>query len=309
MQKIAHISACPNIKQPANWGDKALVYAMQKQYGAEFSNMDCRMIYHEHMINFINEHDLCLVGGGGLILPDTFENNISGWQWGISVDLLNKIKVPLVVRAIGWNLFKGQEPSELLRESLTALAQKAEFISLRHSEDVRLFNEFTGTNKAVLEYCPTTKQEFKPNNSKRVGINIAGDRIGSRYSDYNSLISKTRDFVSWLKDNGYTPVMVNHMDIDTPFEVDAWQEDLHLMTVEDGLEFYRSLEYMFATRGHAQMIPFSMGVKTATIASHPKVLRFLQDVDATETLVQDDFNILATLDKFDFRRGFNEQNA
>lgn len=292
MVKACHINATPNWKDGiSNWGDKALVYAGQKLFtdkfgDTEWSSMTCRKIYTEADVEFINTHEFLLVGGGGLILPDTFENDVSGWQWGISNELLEKITIPIIVHAIGWNLFDGQKNNDkLLRPSLKLLAEKAEFISLRHSADVKLFNEYVGSDKAVLNYCPTvTMGEFKPNTTRRVGINIAGDRMDVRYKDQRTVFGELLTFIKFLKRNDYEPVIVNHMPLDIPFGYYVRDHfgidmvDMSKMTVKEGIKFYRGLEYMYATRGHAQMVPFGLGVKVVSLISHPKLARFLADM-------------------------------
>jgi len=324
--KVCHISATPDWRNSdANWGDKVLVYATQKRFEEslgkiDWTEMGCRKIYTLADVDEINRHEFVIVGGGGLILPDTFKNNVSGWQWGISSELMRKIRIPIIVYSIGWNLFPGQKNNDsVLRENLRSLASWSTFLSLRHSEDVRLFNEYTDMNKAVLNFCPSICiDEFRADNSKRVGINIAGDRPNIRYHNERSVFDKLLHFIYILTYNGYEPVIVNHMTLDSRFSdcVKSHQNieivNMSTMSVAEGVEFYRSLGYMFATRGHAQMIPMGLGVKTASLVSHKKLYRFLHDVIATDTAIDinderldlECANIMQKLDsyRFDLRR-------
>ena len=330
--KVCHISATPYWKNSsANWGDKALCYAAQKQFENTFGeiswgNVNCRGIYTEDDVDFINLYDLIIVGPGGLILPDTAENYRSGWQWGISSELMRKIKIPIIVYSIGWNLFPGQVNNDkVLRENLQTLASMSTFLSLRHSEDVSIFNEYTDTDKAVLNFCPSICiDEFKVNDSKKVGINIAGDRSKIRYHDIDLVIKNIRRFIHLLELRGYEPIIVNHMMVDSEMgyritrNSNVRRVDLSERSVAHGIEFYRSLGYMFATRGHAQMIPMGLGVKTASLISHPKLSRFLNDISADSTAIDINdarldlkcIDMMHKLDGYDFasRRQIVESN-
>ena len=297
--KVCHISATPNWKNSnANWGDKVLVYATQKRFEdslgkIDWTNMSCLKIYTIEDVDEINKHEFVIVGGGGLILPDTFRNIVSGWQWGISSELMRKIKIPIIVYSIGWNLFPGQVNNDaVLRENLRTLADMSAFISLRHSVDVELFNDYTGMGKAVLNFCPSVCiDEFKTSDSKMVGINIAGDRTDIRYHDIDRVVRNIRRFVHALRDAGYEPIIINHQALDSHMgrmignNSHLRQIDLSTRSATEGVRLYRSLGYMFATRGHAQMIPIGLGVKTASLISHPKLSRFLNDVSAIDTAI------------------------
>lgn len=322
MINACHVSAAPNWKNSTdNWGDKALVYATQRIFEKElglvdWTNMDCRRPYTQKDIDLINQHEFLVVGGGGLILPDTATNTVSGWQWQISKDMLEKINIPIIVYAIGWNLFSGQKNNDkILKPNLKALAEKASFISLRHSEDVDIFNRYVGSKKAVLNVCPSVVMDsFRDCSSGVVGLNIAGDRPEIRYGNKTVVYQKLKYFVDWLYKNNYQPWIINHMPSDIDFagfykqSRDIRVYNMATMPVEAGIQLYRGVEYMFATRGHAQMVPMGLGVKTASLVSHKKITRFLDDVGAGETSIDISdpmletkcIGMIETLDKKDF---------
>ena len=74
-------------------------------------------LFNSKNIRNLNKYDYLIVGGGGLILPDTAPNKLSGWQWNISIENLNLIKKPIYVISIGFNLFYGQNMSMTDRNS------------------------------------------------------------------------------------------------------------------------------------------------------------------------------------------------
>ena len=75
----------------------------------EWSNKNIRGLFESKEAEFINQHDCVLVGGGGLILPDTNPNNLSCWQWPIASSTIKQINIPMYVVAVGYNLFHEQK--------------------------------------------------------------------------------------------------------------------------------------------------------------------------------------------------------
>ena len=80
-------------------------------------------------LNRINDDVKGLViGGGGLFLRDTNANQNSGWEWNCSIENLRKIDVPIIVFAVGFNRFRGQEDFDpIFRSHLQELVQKSAF--------------------------------------------------------------------------------------------------------------------------------------------------------------------------------------
>ena len=76
--------------------------------------MNCRKIFSVEDIDLINQADILFLSGGGLFLYDTFPNDVSDWQWGISEELLDKIKIPIIVYSIGYNKFRKQKQLKTL---------------------------------------------------------------------------------------------------------------------------------------------------------------------------------------------------
>ena len=123
MIKIAHIYAS-NAK--VNSGDFFLGISTKKYFqekyfkekNVSFTDIDCRNQNNFINIDNINKnYEYLLIGGGGLILPDTTPNNISCWQWVISLENLQKINIPIYVVSIGYNLFFTQKITNPNREN------------------------------------------------------------------------------------------------------------------------------------------------------------------------------------------------
>lgn len=101
------------------------------------------------LIETINQADLLVIGGGGLFLPDTNKNSVSGWQWAIPPEKLEKIQVPIVVYTVGYNYFRGQSRSTLFEENLRLLLAKSSFTGLRNLGSCRAVTEILQQNASV----------------------------------------------------------------------------------------------------------------------------------------------------------------
>lgn len=144
--KLVHVSAF----NYGNAGDVLLPIVLQDTWQNEFGKIDwinqkVHATVDIDLINQINESDGVIIGGGGLFLRDTNPNQISGWQWPCSMEMLHKIKVPIIFYAVGYNRFRGQEEFEpFFKESITAFAEKSAYIGLRNY----------GSINAVKNYLP-----------------------------------------------------------------------------------------------------------------------------------------------------------
>lgn len=86
-EKWTHITYCA----VGNAGDTCLSQCVRKTINANsFNNgWNIRTVNEpvtDELINTINSSKALVIGGGGLFLPDTNKNNISGWQWAIPAD-------------------------------------------------------------------------------------------------------------------------------------------------------------------------------------------------------------------------------
>lgn len=281
-----------------NAGDTAIGsafnYLFEKEFqGSEVIFINSRKIFTENDIAIINSADLLVVSGGGLFLYDTFKNNISDWQWGISTDLIEKITLPIIVYSVGYNKFRNQRPfRNSFNETVNKLASKSLFFSLRNSgscNSIKQHLEKQNHSKVKLNFCPTMllneKFQIPTNNkSKSVGFILAGDRLTNRHQNLDKFVKNISKFVDYLKKNKWETILVNHQN-------DFWIKDyikfdktIDLFGKESELiyQVYSKMDTVIADRGHGQMIPFSCGCKILTPISHNKLSWFLQDMGLEE---------------------------
>jgi len=280
-----------------NAGDTAVGSAFAHLFRKEFPDskitfMQSRKIYTMDDVNMINKADLLVLAGGGLFLYDTFPNEVSDWQWGISAELLEKIKIPIIVIALGYNKFRGQrEFNRNFDRCVSKLVEKSVFFSLRNSGSCRALRKHIKNelqDKIQLNFCPTLlfnrelKFEHKP--SKKVGFIIAGDRVYNRHPNLEKYVENIKKFVKYLQNNGYETVLINHLHdywIARYIEFDSFI-DLFDKPVETIYETYSEIDTVIADRGHGQMVPFAVGCKVISPVSHDKLNWFLEDVEMEE---------------------------
>ena len=257
----------------------------------------------DQTIEDINRNAFVVVGGGGLLLPDTNANSISGWQWAISPEHLAEIKVPLFVYAIGYNFFHGQRPGDLFIDNLKKLIDKSSFFSLRNHGSIRAVSELVGEDlakKIVFQPCPTTViSKFDSNlpaksSGRNIAINVPFDRYPSRYGKeiYDILDALALGLKTYVN-QGYKLFNACHTENDHLFELVLEKHNVPYKSINLQYElpkslykFYREMDLVIGGRGHAQMIPYGLNTKIISLGSHNKIKWFLDDIGAEEWLVE-----------------------
>ena len=221
-----------------NAGDTAIGSAFEYIFEKEFSSstidfMNCRKIFSSHEIDIINQADLLFLSGGGVFLHDTFPNDVSDWQWGISEELLEKIKIPIIVYAIGYNKFRNQRNfNDLFDKTVTKLVEKSIFFSMRNTGSclsVQNHIPESLSDKIQLNFCPTLilneKYNFQNSHStKNVGFVFGGDRLFLRHANLNKFFEQINIFINYLKQRGIETILVNHQN-------DTWIKDYISLTL------------------------------------------------------------------------------
>ncbi len=255
------------------------------------------------MIDAINCSKGLLIGGGGLFLPDTNPNAVSGWQWAVSKEQLEQIQVPVMLFAIGYNYFPGQKPSDFFVENLNHIVRKSEFIGIRNFGSIEavksLLDEDLKDKQIRFQPCPTTiirkqlPQLPAKVKSRNVAVNIAFDRYEKRFGA--QIYNKLHEVALALKElerMSYKIYNVAHLTKDEWAEAAFDRVGLKYETIrlqhkfpDEIYRFYNEMEVVIGMRGHAQMIPFGVNAKIITLGTHSKMKWFLQDVDLMEAYI------------------------
>lgn len=252
-------------------------------------------------LSIINRSDLCVIGGGGLFLKDTNPNELSGWQWSCSLDSLERIRKPIVVFAVGYNRFRGQDDfGPAFYDFIPRLVDKALFFGLRNHGSIRAIRTYLPSDlhsKVAFQPCMTTLlkrlypqlAETPIRSRPFVAVNCAFDRAPLRYGSRLEQILddiaralkelssevEVRYYAHSPSDELMVPVLKKWR---VPFTVTR----LYGQGPEDVIEAYRTPSLVIGMRGHSQMIPFGCGVPILSLISHDKMAWFLEDIDASD---------------------------
>lgn len=253
----------------------------------------------ENRLRLANEGDAVVIGSGGLFLKDTIKTN-AGWQWNCTVEQMRRIRVPLVIFAVGYNRFRGQEEFDGgFLDSLHLLLDKSVFFSVRNTGSQRAIRSYLEhedlRGRIVFQPCTTTllrrmypalfdRELVGPQNF--IALNCAFDRAESRFQGREAeILGGVADAMRRL--SLHTPIryasnapsdekMLPYLDkAGVPYVLDK----LYEIPSEKVVEYYRRPALTLGMRGHAQMIPFGCGSPILSLISHDKLKWFLDDID------------------------------
>jgi polysaccharide pyruvyl transferase WcaK-like protein len=307
-----------------NSGDIYLVEAAERVISngdIQWTRQDCRKLVDRKMVNDINsKYDFIVLGPGGILMLDEVNGkgiaksnkmsigamlNVSGYQWLIKKEDLLNIKIPMIVFSIGWNYFRGLYPKrEPFASSVKTLIDHSSYFSMRHSGDIKDLCEFINYNNDVekikLCYCPTIISDgtiCSDKDSNIVGFQIANDRWTNRYADSDKLFNEIYKTIIDIEKMGYKIDVIDQcVDgkfIDWMTSRKLWKPSFRKVVLkgkpyEEQSKYYKTLNTIFATRGHGQMIPMGLGVKVISIISHNKLKYFLEDTKLEWTGIESD---------------------
>lgn len=299
-KKITHISAF----NYGNAGDILLPIVLQDVWThintkIDWQNQSVYPTVDNAMVEKINQTNGIVIGGGGLFLKDTNANTISGWQWPCSIEMLSKIKVPIVFYAVGYNRFRGQDDFEpYFKDNLTAFAEKAVYIGVRNHGSIEAIKNYIPENlhhKLRFQPCMTTfisevypevtnyeqKEDF-------IAVNAAFDRSHLRFGEHiGQILNDTAKAIKEASKH-YPIKFYSHMPSDEAFLpfLQSYGIKYELVRLNDVtpskiIEAYAKPRLVIGMRGHAQMIPFGCKTPIVSVVSHNKMQWFLDDIGKT----------------------------
>lgn len=295
---LSHISAF----NYGNAGDIMLPVVLRDLFNQrigvnKWKDIHVSKIVSENILSKINSTDAMVIGGGGLFLKDTNPNDLSGWQWSCSVSQLKKINVPIIMFAVGYNRFRGQDEfSPIFKVHLNEFIKKAAFIGIRNSGSIRKISGYLDNEelkkKLIFQPCMTTiiskiYPSFHDYEQKEdfIAINCAFDREKLRSNTDETLKSIAR-VVKKLSDQ--TEIRYySHMETDK--KILKYFDDLNIgyklvefNSPKQMIKEYSRPRLVIGMRGHAQMIPFGCKTPILSIISHDKMAWFLEDISHPE---------------------------
>ncbi len=299
--KLAHVG----IHILTNAGDTLLNCALREllqQFLApiDFTLIQWKQPVTQETIDTINQTDGLIIGGGGLFLKDTYPNDISGWTWACPTELMKKINVPIIVFAIGYSRFRGQPDFDpCFSNNVNELVKLSSFFGLRNYgsiEATRGYVKDEYKEKISFQPCPTTllskyyPYHPKPRKEKFIAINCGFDRPQYRFdNDTSSFIKNLASAINALQNEGYIFRAYNHSLPDSKLSELLATQNITMQSDLVGtipcdmlINFYQDCDYVFAGRGHAQMIPFGLGTPSFALHCHNKTVWFNESINHPE---------------------------
>ncbi|MGA9347279.1 MAG: methyltransferase domain-containing protein [Anaerolineae bacterium] len=304
-KRIVHFG----LHSPGNAGDTVLFKAVRDlfdevngKYTWTLESLWAKV--SEETVRRINaEADAIVIGGGGVLLKDTNPNQNSGWQWNCSVENLARIEKSLIVFAIGYNRFPGQEDFDpIFRTHITEMVQRSVFFGLRNRMSIRAVAEYLPEHlrpRLRFQPCPTTLLSYiypsaKPLHrslqDRRLALNVAFDRHRLRYGrDEYEILAAIARAMKWANKQGWAISLAIHSRGDAniiPYlvreRVDFTEACLESVPALEVVDFYRQVPLTVGMREHSQLIPFGVQNAIISLISHPKLGYFLEDIGHPE---------------------------
>jgi polysaccharide pyruvyl transferase WcaK-like protein len=288
------------------------------KYKTEFRNINCQQTeFTKDLIEEINkEGDLLVIGGGGLIFYRPQDNSKSGWQWNIDIDLIETIKVPFVVYAIGYNQFE-YDNSNFIPVTNSHLQKTVKLSTLFSVRDTGTKRELIarGCDENKIEVIPDSGMFLPADNIKvpglrhdmlKVGINWTSDREKQTFPEpwaqnrdrfINSLAELCHQLIN--KRNAQI-FYISHMGINFDKRIaDSLRELLggNLIVIAEVLSHifpanyekaeklvgvYRQMDIVLGMRGHANIVSFGQHVPFIPFGSHRKNRYLLEDIGESQ---------------------------
>ena len=120
------------------------------------------------------------------------------------------------------------------------------------------------------------------------------DRPARRFGDsLGTVLSQIATSIKLIHNLGYNIFVTIHCSVDYLFMKFLYEQDFFEFKVIDMVKmspieiinFYRDMNLVIGSRGHASMIPFGVGTKIISIGGHPKLKSFLEDINALDWFV------------------------
>ncbi|MFE2036307.1 polysaccharide pyruvyl transferase family protein [Streptomyces scopuliridis] len=302
--QLAHVAYY--MPEQGNAGDKLLPESVRLTFGPDtgprrWHSIHAHRLFDEAALERVNARRGLVIGGGGLFIPDTAPNGNSAWQWNVPDALLERIDVPVMVYAVGFNAFDGQSyRRERFNASLRRLVERSAFFGLRNHgsiEKVRALLPAELHEKVRFQPCPTTvtRQLVEgwtdpAHRENTVLINAAYDRAGLRFGhDYGHFLAELAKAIRVLGGHAEVKCVAHSLD-DERIAFDLRREHGISLPVipmydsgNDGIrDVYARTKLVIGMRGHAGMIPFGCGTPIISLISHPKMAYFLADIERPE---------------------------
>lgn len=300
----------------------------------EFVNLEIREFYKswglrkfdDELVNFINEFDLFVLGGGNFF-DIRWEYSVTGTTIDMSVEQLRKIKCPILINGIGIDDNFGHASKENLDKFGIFFSELIDnpkcFFTTRNDGSKEIAQKYYGNIADKILQIPDggffvkPKQFYHveiPNNRITVAINLAGDLENIRFSQdgkdgrltKNEFLDEFAEFINQtLETNSLLSfIFVPHIPSDLREIQKVLQKvkDCYIRTritvapylngditnADYIFDLYKSVDLVIGMRYHANVCPIGVKTPTISIVNLEKHRLLYKDIGMGERLVQSD---------------------
>ena len=302
----------------ANTGDIVLYNGVENLFD---KIMDIKNIWYHRLafgeitfleIILINKYcKLLIVGGHGLLMPESNINKNSGWGFNIKLENLKKIKIPIVFFAIGYNIFSEKDKFNIkFKNHLIECVHKSLFFGLRDYGSINFIKSCLPDNlheKINFQPCPTTMINIYKNNfidisnntASEIAISVAFNRFKDRFSkNYLNVFEQIIKYCEYMKRKGYKISFTGHhiLDIHNKHSKHFGKYGFKIFPLykyneKYVLDYYKNKKLVISMRGHGLMIPFGLNVPIISITTQSKQKWFIETIRHDEWNINIDDNI------------------
>jgi polysaccharide pyruvyl transferase WcaK-like protein len=274
-------------------------------------------------IILINKYcSMLIIGGHGLLMPDSNMNGNSGWGFNIKIKNLRKINIPIIFFAIGYNVFYNKDKFiPIFNDHINECVRKSLFFGLRNHGSINRIKTFLPNDlysKIKYQPCPTTlglykQKTFEMNIKKtdKIAISVAFNKTKNRYNNnLKNILKQLVDYAKNMQKRGYKIIFFGHHLFDVHGKCANYLKrhgfyvlPLYEYSIEYIYELYKQNKLIISMRGHGLMIPFGLSLPTISLTNQDKQKWFLETIghadwsidannDFYEELIQKTFEIL-----------------
>ncbi|MHC6204045.1 polysaccharide pyruvyl transferase family protein [Breznakiellaceae bacterium SP9] len=250
---------------------------------------------------------LVIVGGHGLLMPDSNENSNSGWGFNISIKNLEQISIPIVFFAIGYNVFRGEYNFRaVFSQHIGVCIDKSVFFGLRNYGSINKVKRFLPEklhDKIKYQPCPTTitalyskKSRNRADSTNEIVISVAFNRFNDRFGEnYRKVFKQLLKYCETIKNLGYTISLCGHHILDTHSKYANYFKKqgfpiapLYKYSEENIYKYYENKKMVIGMRGHSLMIPFGLTIPILSLTNHDKQKWFIETTGHNEWNIEMD---------------------
>lgn len=287
--KFAHIGSYNR-----NLGDNVALYNVRNEFnnhlhGIEWVSIDIMDVFwrRNNNIKFVKEFlnksgfDAIVVGGGGLIEYEGYQQHDTGYKLPFNKEILESITCPTFFMGLGINYFRGKEGfSDKAKSTLKDVVELSSYFSLRNDGSHSILKNLINVDTNEIP-DPGLIFEYEKIITKGGDYNIMQPAFNSSESiNQNRFLGKSNidSLTRWSSDMNL--ITMPHTPKDFKYFSNYIIDSSHLREMlafgytDELTKVYLNFDSVIAMRGHGQLISIGLNVPGLYFSTQDKVRDF-----------------------------------